>query len=352
MPRFRAIALAVAIGASCWSLWACAAGGSPGDTPGAAPVAQPTDADKKLADRFLELKAKLDGGKGTEVINLTRDDSKEAQSWIGFTPDNTGAMALERLQNRRAATDSQLAAARGSYTRIVGMLENAAKLPAFEPYVIARRPKDQPIVIDGTPDEPAWKAGHAVELRYQFPRFERVATPVASSRLLWDETNLYAAFDVPDPDILTNDKGPKVERFLNDCVELFLLPETRFPVYWELNVSATNGIVDRTIYKFPRAWNGHANFDEHLEGMKTATKRTTDKDGKTTGYTVEISIPWTQLPGMKRGPVAGDHMHGLMAYSDVRGKLDYANQKYFSEVPTVAGFQDIWSFRVWKFGEK
>lgn len=352
MRWIRVFAAAAVIGVSGWSLWACAAADPASDATSTVPAAQPTDADKKLAARFLELKAKLDGGRGTEVINLTRDDSKDAQGWIGFTAENTGAIALERLQGKRPATEAQLAASRGGYTRVVGMLENAAKLPAFEPYVIAKRPNDQAIVIDGTPDEPAWNAGHAVELRYQFPKFEPVNTPVASARLLWDQTNLYAAFDVPDPDIVTNDKGPKVERFLNDCVELFLLPDMRFPVYWELNVSATNGIVDRTIYKFPRAWNGHANFDEHLEGMKTATKRVTDKDGKTTGYTVEIAIPWTQLPGMKRGPVAGDQMYGLMAYSDVRGKLDYANQKYFSEVPTVAGFQDIWSFRVWKFGEK
>lgn len=311
----------------------------------AAPLhaAAPTDADNALAARFEALKQKLDDGRGREVMNLTRDNTPEAQGWIGFTKENTGEMALKRLKGELDATDEQLAASRRSYGRVVAMLEKIDGVPAAKPYEIARRRKT--ITIDGTIGEKEWEGANAVRLDYAYPQVEPTKDNVATCRLMWDDQNLYAAFDVPDAEVmgneaLDNDKNT----FLYDCVELFLMSDPRFPVYWEINITPKKEVVDRLIMKKPHGWFGEADASENIEGLKVAATQHHNQGG----YTVEIAIPWSQLPNMRHGPKTGDTLLGVMAWSDVNGKLDYGNQKYYSQVPTIGGFNSVWEFQEWK----
>jgi hypothetical protein len=316
------------------------------------PAAVPTQADKALAARFEALAKKLDGGRGREVVNLTRDDSPEAQGWIGFSKDNTGAMALRRLKGELDATDAQLAAARAAYGRVVAKLEQVEAFPPNPIYPIARR--SGAVTIDGDIQAGEWKGAKPVDLHWQFSRDQPAAGPVATCRMMWDDENLYAAFVVPDAEVigneaLDNDKNT----YLYDCVELFLMPEARFPAYWEINITPKKEVVDRLVMKKTRGWFGYADLTEDIQGIKvgakTGVKVSTPPDAAARpGYTLEVAIPWSQLPNMSHGPKTGDTIHGIMAWSDVNGKLDYANQKYFSQVPTVAGYQSVWEFQEMK----
>jgi hypothetical protein len=45
---------------------------------------------------------------------------------------------------------------------------------------------------------------------------------------------------------------------------------------------------------------------------------------------------------------AGDTVLGLVAWGDVNGKSDWSNLKYYSQVPSVAGFNSVWEFQEWR----
>lgn len=317
-------------------------------------AADPTPADHALVTKFEALRQKLDTGRGREVINLTRDNSPDAQGWIGFTKENTGEMALQRLKGDLPATDAQLAASRASYGRVVAMLEKIDRLPESKPYEIVERRKA--ITIDGRIDPREWKGANVVPLAYVFPRTEPTTDSVATCRLMWDRRNLYAAFDVPDAQIMGNEAlDNEKNTFLYDCVELFLVPDPRFPAYWEVNITPKNEILDRLIMKKTRGWFGEPDPSEDIEGIQVATKLSpapsspdAAHEKQKPGYTIEIAIPWSQLPNMRHGPRVGDTLLGVMAWSDVNDKLDYGHQKYYSQVPTVAGFNSVWEFQVLK----
>jgi hypothetical protein len=128
---------------------------------------------------------------------------------------------------------------------------------------------------------------------------------------------------------------------LYDCVELFLASNLDFPVYWELNLTAKDEMVDRLVMKKPHGWFGLAMPEEDMAGLRHAVRRTAN------GYTAELAIPWSNLPGMKRVK-AGDRLWGLAAWGDVNGQTDFANLKYYSEIPSVGGFNSVWEFQEWR----
>jgi hypothetical protein len=200
------------------------------------------------------------------------------------------------------------------------------------------------LTIDGTPDEDAWKAADAVDLAYVFPQITPLKDkPVTAARLLWDDENLYVSYVVPDADLTGN---PGIDAndntFLYDCVELFVMPDLDLPAYWEINLTYKNEVVDRLIFKKPHGWFGLPLTEEGIAGMKTAVKKTD------AGYAAEIAVPWRSLPGLKNGVKAGDRIWALVAWGDVNGKVDWGSMKYYSQVPTVAGFNSVWEFQEWR----
>lgn len=303
---------------------------------------QPTTADKELAAKFETLKEQLDNGRGREIVNLSRDESPEALSWIGLSKDNTGPQALQRLKGEAPSTAEQLQQARNSYGRIVGMLEKVAQVK-FEPIDIRRAPASARMVIDGELTKAEWRDAPEIPMRYVFPRIEPVKDrSVAIAKLLWDDQYLYASYTVPDPEP-TGDPGLDVANntFFYDCVELFVAPDLDNPAYWEVNLTHKNEVVDRLIFKKPHGWFGMALIEEDIAGMITAVKKTD------AGYTAEIAVPWRSLPGLKKGVRSGDSIWGLVGWGDVDPAVE-GSLMYYSQVPSVAGFQSVWEFQEWR----
>lgn len=164
------------------------------------------------------------------------------------------------------------------------------------------------INVDGRLDEQSWSTAMAT------PRFVDTMTggaaePPVTAKLLWDDQNLYVAFEVQD-DFLKSDFEDRDDHLWEqDTVEVMVDPDGDGRNYFEMQVSPM-GVVFDTRYDTRRqpqpfgdvAWNSNLRAG--------VTRRGTPNDDEADqGYTVEMAIPWAAFqagtpPATK--PNAGD----------------------------------------------
>jgi hypothetical protein len=299
------------------------------------PIVAPSDADKALAAKWESLKAgATDVARENINHTLTPEWAPQAQMLAGNIP----------------ATAQQLAGARGYIADKAASVERAKTWPAPTHHAI--RKTAGPIVVDGKPDE-AWAKAELIPICYPCPSPTRTDRPaVATCRLLWDEQFLYAFYEVPDAHIVTPYTKRDQDVSQADCVELFILPEKRFGQYWEFNFAPTGVVYDALQMKRPHLWGADVQTSENVAGMKLATivRGTVNKpDDKDEGYTVEVAIPWSEVPAMTHGPHAGDVIHGLIGWADRTALGDVGKLSYFSNTPDISWFHNIWGYSEFRF---
>ncbi|HAQ20905.1 MAG TPA: hypothetical protein DCR40_16980 [Prolixibacteraceae bacterium] len=151
-----------------------------------------------------------------------------------------------------------------------------------------------PIKIDARLDEKEWESARSVTLQDSRERSDTKAI----IRTLWDEQNLYLAFQVQDNDLRAKQSVlDHPQLYLDDMVEFLIDTGNDKDSCWN---------VDDVIYhinilgqkKDDRGtencmtnpgWNGSARYAVHLFGTLNDT---TDTD---IGYDLEISISWKEL---------------------------------------------------------
>ncbi len=181
------------------------------------------------------------------------------------------------------------------------MVGNAPPPPVAKPFSAPQLQARQavgPITVDGKLDEPTWKA--AVP---NGPLGRPDGTPSTPDmkttvRVLWDEQNLYIAFNVKDAVGTSMFAARDEELWKQDVVEVYLDPDADGKQYIELQVSPKNIIFDALFAErrkpdWPEAkkWN--------FANMKTAVATQTADGGLDAGWNVEIAIPWTDLADAK-----------------------------------------------------
>lgn len=163
-----------------------------------------------------------------------------------------------------------------------------------------------PIRIDGNLNDPAWRAApwttNFVDIQgssQPLPRFRTRA------KLLWDDTYLYVAAELQEPDVkatFTQHDSPIYRQDNN--FEVFLKPFADSTGYFEFEINALNTSWDLYMNQ-PYNKGGKADSSWEIPGLKTAIavhgtlNRSTDKDR---GWTVEMAFPWTAFAS--RLPVA------------------------------------------------
>jgi hypothetical protein len=314
-------------------------------------VVRPSGDQLAVARRFEELATEVQGPYTRELMNLFRGGGEEALKWLQLAADNPPLLALDRLAGREPATTGQLQQAYGVYTQAIARLERIQCLSASFPVVsVARR--EGTIEIDGKLTEPAWRSTAAASILFCFRLPDVRRNPPATCRLLWDDQYLYAGYDIPDTDIVAQRFVRDSTSYLWDGVEIFLLPKPETGAYLELGVTATGGINDQLCLKHTAQWGSILLPTNDVTGLKAAVMcRGTPNDSGDTdkGYSVELAIPFDQVPGLTEAPPAGDILYGLLAISDVTEKRGAAEQDYYSHIPSVMGYQDIWSYGRLKF---
>lgn len=267
------------------------------------PNPTPTAADRHLAE---ELEAAIEFAWGTPA--------NEIANMITYESD-----LIPILKGEVDSTPEQLDFARRQGTNVTAVCQGAAawpKPPRFRlPYA------QSALTIDGKTDEAAWQNAAVFRTLYPFNKSEPASEPATTFRVLWNEEYMFFAFECADTDVQAKDverDGPVWEW---DCVEVFLLPEFEAGQYWEIDVTPAGSIYDALNAKNFRGWGPLARPELSLKGLQTACavdgtiNNSDDVDG---GYTIEIAVPFSQIPSYTRGnaPQPGDTLQMMLIRID------------------------------------
>lgn len=164
-----------------------------------------------------------------------------------------------------------------------------------------------PIVVDGKIDDPGWVG---------VPRVSDFVTPQEGeaidearrpeARMTWDDQFLYVAFHNPDTNIRNDFSGRDATLWEADVVEIYLDPGADGKDYLELQVAPTGEIFDAkfTSRRTPD-WKEAAPAFTIDMVAKVAVDGTVNSDeGEDRSWTVEVAIPFAQIPGAGGPPVA------------------------------------------------
>lgn len=174
-------------------------------------------------------------------------------------------------------------------------------------YTVHRAPT--PPTIDGRLDEPLWQAAPSTGAFVGPDGQALTARRSSEARVAWDDTHLYVAFTVQDDRIENTFTGRDATLWKADVVEVYLDPTTRGENYVELQVSPTNEIFDAvfTSRRQPEWPEAAANLTMvglrsavHVDGSVNDTGGAVDKR-----WTVEIAIPFADVPGVGQPPRGG-----------------------------------------------
>ena len=174
------------------------------------------------------------------------------------------------------------------------------------PFYAVRKVSNFAVKPDGKLDEEVWKS--APQTRAFLRPDGKPMSPAlrTTARLLYDDTNLYVAFEVKDQDVRSTKTDRDDPLWEQDVVEVYLDPGSDGKRYVELQVSPKNVVFD-------------AMFDSHRSPKwEDAAKRATipmvtavDVQGLVNdpsadqGWTVEMAIPFRALPDVTETPKPG-----------------------------------------------
>ncbi len=221
------------------------------------------------------------------------------------------------------------------------------------------------ITIDGKASEPEWAAaastGAFVDVGTGKPN---VSFPVnGSAKMAWDDKNLYVYYAVTEADPYTGfadaksqpgdfTAGGQPKLWTKDTVEMMVDPgpsgDNRD--YYELQVNPQNKIFKSqfdTLQQPNGGVNGPFGHEDWDPKLKSAVQIQKGADGKATGYTVELAIPWTAYA--KAGgtpPKAGDvwrvnfyamKNNGGVAWSPILGQGSFHKATRFGKITWASG---------------
>ena len=149
--------------------------------------------------------------------------------------------------------------------------------------------------IDGVLEEAVWRRAPSLTLRDIKGR----NAPATTAKLLWDDKNLYIAFDCADTDIWATKTQRDDFLWEEEVVEVFIDPDGDGRNYYEFQVNPLGTQIDLLI---PDAVEGvkdaKRNAQWNCKGWRSAVKvrgTVNQRDDTDEGWTVEMAIPLTEL---------------------------------------------------------
>ncbi len=163
-----------------------------------------------------------------------------------------------------------------------------------------------PILVDGKLDDTAWKV--AIPLPFVFPWDKQTGTKQKTiARLLWDDRNLYIAYDCDDSDVVAHHQRHDDPTYEDDAVEIFINPNPKQSFYYGLEMNARAVLYDY-LFVFPKILIKRVDFSGTAlaTNIRGTLNQTGDKDR---GWSLEVAIPWSNFEDLgshKGPPAAGD----------------------------------------------
>lgn len=218
-----------------------------------------------------------------QVVALPDDwSSDRATVYLGFWKDNPQLSDEEERLPVVGPSDGHRRA------RALSLPVKAAKVELPE---LATKRAEGAIKLDGKLDEPSWSKA-TLSSKLVNTLNGDAAEPTVNVRTLWDDKQLYVAFEVADDFLKSTFTKDDDHLWEQDCIEIMADPDGDGKNYFELQVSPANKHFD-TRYdsrRVPQPF-GHMDYDAKLSSGVAVRGKLNDDDTDQ-GYTVELAIPW------------------------------------------------------------
>jgi hypothetical protein len=215
----------------------------------------------------------------------------------------------ERMPIKAGAHDDQ-----GRVLAVSVDVKGAAPPPQPKKYIVRKTPK--PLKIDGKLEEAAWKdapsTGPFADTMSGAPGGVKT-----EAKLLWDDKNLYIAFENEDTDIWSELKNRDDKLWQQEAVEVMIDADGNGKTYTEFQVNPTGAIFDTYLPTYRKYEDSidpkRKQFDWNSKMVaKVVVDGTLNKRGDTDkSWTVEMAIPLADVNGLdtsgaKVPPALGD----------------------------------------------
>ena len=183
-------------------------------------------------------------------------------------------------------------------------VQGGAPPPAPKKLLVRKLKPGTKLTIDGKLDEQAWKDANSTG-PFVGTMDGSPAKQQSSAKVLWDDTNLYVAFDFQDADIWSSFEKHDDKLWTQEAAELFIDADGDGKTYVEMQVNPKNVTFDSWLPTY-RA-NDNA-WDPPIVTAVQVTGTLDKRDDTDTGWTVEMQIPLSavkgRLPEMRGVPPA------------------------------------------------
>ena len=230
-------------------------------------------------------------------------------------------------------------------------VQGGAPPPSPKRMIVRKLKAGTTLTIDGKLDEPAWKeastTGPFVGTMDGSP-----AKQQSSARVLWDDKNLYVAFEFQDTDIWSTLEKHDDKLWTQEAAEMFIDADGDGKTYVELQVNPRNVTFDSWLPTY-RA-NDNA-WDAPLLTAVQVSGTLDNRDDTDTGWTVEMQIPLTVAKGRlaeMRGvpPVVGTMWRANFFRMDQAKSKPQMGSAW--SPPLVGDFHALDRFGVLHFGDE
>lgn len=186
-------------------------------------------------------------------------------------------------------------------------------------------------VVDGDLNDAVWQQAAWTD---DFADIEGNAKPrpplPTNIKMLWDDSCLYIAARVTDPQVWANLKNRDDIVFLDNDLEVFINPNGTTHQYYEIECNALNTIFDLYLNKpYRNLGNPMAAWD--AKGMRTAVKiqgSLNDPSNIDKGWTLEMAIPFRAVSVGNRVQVPAEGTTWRINFSRVEWDTKVVNGKY------------------------
>jgi len=192
-----------------------------------------------------------------------------------------------------------------------------------------------PPTMDGKLNEPDWRKARPSKALGTPDGRSLAPRHLTQFRMMWDDTNLYVGASCRDDDIYNDKTGRDASLWEQDVVEIYLDPGSDGKDYIELQVSPAEQIFDAVFatHRTPK-WEEAAKALT-LKGLvaKVDLDGTLNQRADTSAdrrWSVEVQIPWAELPGVDGPPADGASWSANFYRIDVKS-------------PKRDGFMGAWS---------
>ena len=153
--------------------------------------------------------------------------------------------------------------------------------------IVATKVKPGEIKVDGKLDEAAW-AKAASTGAFVRTLDGAAGESKAEAKILWDDQNLYVAFQMEDKDVWATLAKRDDKLWTEEAVEMFIDADGDKATYVELQVNPKGAIFDSYLPKYRENQN---DFDALMKAVVAVDGTVDKRDDQDKGWVVEVAIP-------------------------------------------------------------